>query len=357
MHLGGRANAEVLLSLTGSLVLVLVSFFSAMSNPLVTLAVGVAVFALFFLLSRRLDPAASSGWFYMFHLFAFTANLDLVLALRFGASLYCVIHGVGSWLLTFSSPLQSIAGFVPFADFYLNDAEPYFRTGHGLAINLWDATYHWALLLLLLQLQTPFQSSTLGALWAGSTLNSMPVFLIAGTQGAPFSGQWSPAILLNVPYVLAPLVYLIRLQQAHKERNTVAWDRRAYWLVVVAVALHLYRFLHAWEILDHYNYESSYLESSVLFAAIQTAVFTVWAAMVLFSGHNSVDVTIVYAWIGATLQGQFAYIVGSLYHPARYTLPDKSFLPVDFHSFHVFAAVNLVIVALPLAVLALQQRK
>ena len=97
--------------------------------------------------------------------------------------------------------------------------------------------------------------------------------------------------------------------------------------------------------------------SSVLFAAIQTAVFTVWAAMVLFSGHNSVDVTIVYAWIGATLQGQFAYIVGSLYHPARYTLPDKSFLPVDFHSFHVFAAVNLVIVALPLAVLALQQRK
>ena len=88
--MGGGANAELLVSLTGSLLLVLVSFFSAMSNPLVALGVGLGVFALFFLLSRHLDPAPSSGlhnvWFYMFRLFAFTANLDLVLALRLAFS-------------------------------------------------------------------------------------------------------------------------------------------------------------------------------------------------------------------------------------------------------------------------------
>ena len=140
------------LSLTGSLTICAVSQATTlMSDPRGTLLVGITLLVAILCISRQMHN--TDTWSNVFRLFAWTANVDLVLVL-------------------------SIAGVIPHADFYLESAEPYFRTGHGFAINLWDATFHFAILLFLLQQETSFSHPWAGLVWAGSTLNSMPVFLI-----------------------------------------------------------------------------------------------------------------------------------------------------------------------------------
>jgi len=77
----------------------------------------------YFLLLKGL-PAGRDVFFYIFTIFAFTSMVDLYLAF-------------------------TIDGFTTAVLFYLKEGEVYLTTGHGLWINYWDGTFHYACYLFL----------------------------------------------------------------------------------------------------------------------------------------------------------------------------------------------------------------
>lgn len=187
----------------GSVFVYLMSHIDAMNNGWASLLVGVALLiSLAWILWRQARGEWVRVWL---GLSAFTANVDLMLAL-------------------------GIAGYVNSADFYLKGAEPYFMTGHGFAVNLWDATAHWFCCVYALsgpkvlttrsvffqlffnffffQHVSPLVSfPRVCAFFFGSVLHSVPVIILA----ALYERHLTPAALLNVPFFVVPFVFLARL--------------------------------------------------------------------------------------------------------------------------------------------------
>ncbi|KAL5005073.1 hypothetical protein ScPMuIL_018529 [Solemya velum] len=132
----------------------------------------------------RGSPRKSEPLFYVWSVFAFTACIDLILALDLDGYL---------------------RGFM---SFYLEEGEPYLKTAHGTLINWWDGTGHYSMYLTLLSLCTTGRSyRDLGLYWAGSIGNSMLV-LMTGSISGRFGIKWS--YMLNIPYVVFPFWAAVR---------------------------------------------------------------------------------------------------------------------------------------------------
>ena len=313
---------SVALSLTGSLTLWCVSFLKDLERPSVSLAVGVVLMGFIVYLSRQMRTV--DHWTHVFRLFSWTGNLDAMLAL-------------------------GVAGFTTRADFYLDNAEPYFRTGHGFAINAWDATVHWALLLYLLSLPSSFSSTWAGPLWAGSTLNSMPVFLLPGLFSSAFRDKWSSAIFLNVPYFLMPLLYLRRIYHQNRFQSR-EWTTSTRWLMRGVAALHWCRAAAVMGWLPKWPCEEPYESSALAFGAVQAVVYALSTTLLCL--NSRLDATLLWAWCGGTLQGEFSFVIGALYHPTRYALPLSNVNMLITPSLE-FLALHLSLLLMPLILLSL----
>ncbi len=96
----------------------------------------------------------------------------------------------------------------------------YLTTPHGLWINAWDGSYHYACYLFLaaclLRARHSYSDSkfrTVGLLWSGSILNSM-IVLFVGSAVGNHAKEIKPSYLLNIPYALFPAIFLVRVIQA-----------------------------------------------------------------------------------------------------------------------------------------------
>ena len=136
-----------------------------------------------------------------------------------------------------------------------------------------------------------------------------------------------------------------------EELKSAKWNSAAWWICFLGLLFHIHRLGLALQFFDTHQIEHVYLRSPTLFPAVQAAMNCFWTILVLWNTEK-VNFVLLFVWIGATLQGQFAYIVGSLYHPARYPLIDNLFAPVAAKNWHAFVAINLAILILPVAILA-----
>lgn len=315
----------VVMTSTGGVSMVILGYFEGiLSNGWTIALFGACLLCFVAFLSRFLGPT-NNPFTLVFIVFGFTCAVDGVIA--------C-----------------SIAGLTGAADFYLRDGEPYFKNGHGFAINAWDCLVHWPLVLALSQ---GVENSVVSGLWAGSILNSMPVFLLAAFS--TFSDSISPAILLNIPYIVAPALYLVWIvNQGPPVRRWVV-SRRARIFMIALCALHQFR-LASVAVLpwmadegSFFNYAVNvepFLLSSDGFPFFQLAVYS--AIHVPLMGYallsRAVHPALLGAWCGATLQGQFAYAVSSLWQPQQYGLR----LLCAFPSITWFAIINAFIAMVPL---------
>lgn len=170
--------------------------------------------------------SASDPFLALFSFFSFTCVVDLVLAFN--------IDGQLDWLA-----------------FYLEHGERYLQSAYGAAINYWDGLVHLPLYLLLVHriANGPVAGYlAAGAFWFGSVMNSLVVFLPGNAAGS-FALQLKLSFLLNVPYVIVPVSFLVRLLAADAQqprRQVVDWTLcRLLMVPATAVALVVYaiRFL------------------------------------------------------------------------------------------------------------------
>lgn len=199
----------------------------------------------------------------------------------------------------------------------------YFKTGHGFAINAWDALFHWPLLVALSLEESPHMAG----LWCGSILNSMPVFLFA-----VLTCWWesaSHAIWLNVPYVVAPALYLRSHLVARNAPRVTLRLVSSRLLMAALIMLHVVRVAHCapgMEWLSHLHH----VDALRLPCMVEQGGFAFWQGMVYLCVHaplmvyfieaRSVPSVLLYAWCGASLQGQVSFMVSSMWQPARYGL-------------------------------------
>lgn len=126
-----------------------------------------------------------SLYFYVFALFAFTAVVDLLIAV-------------------------TLQQWIPTLSFYLMKGEPYLKTPHGAFINLWDGTFHYLLYLVMVHriaAGRPYRA--IGLVWAGSIMNSM-VVLLGGACTGNNSAHVQASFFLNVPYAILPISHAWR---------------------------------------------------------------------------------------------------------------------------------------------------
>jgi transmembrane 6 superfamily len=166
---------------------------------LIALSICTSIALLSALLLRRLNDIFAA----LFSLFAFTCVVDLLLALN--------IDGHLDWL-----------------SYYLSEGERYLLTPFGAAINYYDGSVHYVFYLLLIHgivsSRQSYWHRAVGLLFVGSVLNSLTVFLPGNVFGR-FGDELKLSFLLNVPYVLVPLLYLRRLANEHAV-GAHAVDRR-----------------------------------------------------------------------------------------------------------------------------------
>ncbi|XP_030322363.1 transmembrane 6 superfamily member 2 isoform X2 [Calypte anna] len=120
--------------------------------------------------------------------------------------LFCVFV-----LLSFTSVVDLVIsleedGFISgFVEFYIREGEPHLRTAHGIMICYWDGIVHYGLYLTMIVAIGQRKSyRNLGLFWLGSLVMSITVFLLGNLIGK-YSSELSPALLLNLPYILIPL--------------------------------------------------------------------------------------------------------------------------------------------------------
>ncbi|EDQ92822.1 uncharacterized protein MONBRDRAFT_30778 [Monosiga brevicollis MX1] len=123
-----------------------------------------------------------------FALFAFTSMVDLMLAL-------------------------TIDGRSTVMKWYLDAGESYLNSSYGFAANIFDATAHWLLYMVMiygLSSHNPASWRYVYLYWCGSVMFSL-INLLAGGTISHISHALQPSSFLNTPYVLFPLIFLKRV--------------------------------------------------------------------------------------------------------------------------------------------------
>lgn len=378
----------ILVSLLAFPVAYLLSLTSAMDDSRLVLAAGVvfcgAMVPLTYPLVRSV-PAGRDVYFYVFTVFAFTSLIDLLLAL-------------------------TIDGRTPVLLFYLREGEVYLSTPHGLWINVWDGTFHYACYLLLTAMMlrpahsyacTRFRAVAL--VWAGSILNSMIVLFVGSAVGT-HAHHIKPSYLLNIPYALFPTIFLVRVLQARpaptataphaaKSKPTsaaVAPSIRKpmwHWLldvpllsllclcacVCVVRALVVVRSrlpLAAWygrEAEAHLLDSNAYPTLQMLNYAFYLLPFLCWAALHVWAGpadaqsasasaHDVAATACFRDWslfaVGAVLQGTFSYVGAALHQGGAFQFKEWAAQSTQPDAWNCFVVVNALLLLTPILVCA-----
>jgi hypothetical protein len=312
----------------------------------------------YFLLIKHLLYVKKDIYFYVFTIFSFTAIADLLLALT--------INNYSSAFL-----------------FYLEEGEVYLKTGHGLFINYWDGTVHYTLYLIMLYYMLTKQTQTkfyrfLSLFWCGSIINSL-IVLVGGATVGEYGADIKPSCLLNIPYMVFPLIFMLRqfrarpnfIQQQIKENNNTSMIPKTLLLrpfdiffvayMIFAIIFAFYRVLHVLETpmmatSIYYEYEPYILNKSG-FPLVQLLIYAFYfvpyycAAIIALLFYNKQpskfqwlpDWTMVHA--GAAAQAQFSYLCSSLHNPPLF--PDAIWTQIPSEYWFLTVGRNLILAIVP----------
>lgn len=310
-------------------------------------------------------PAGRDVYFYVFTVFGFTAIVDFVLAL-------------------------TIDGHVDAMAFYCKEGEVYLTTAHGLWINVWDGTFHYACYLmltaLLLRPSHSYSDSsvfrTVGLVWAGSILNSM-IVLFAGSAIGLHAPEIKPSYLLNIPYALFPAVFLYRVMQARPTSEAAtgqsvvtsrkplsAWllDVPLLGLLFLSCSLCIFRALvvlrsqlplarvYGEQYETHLTDSAAYPLVQMLTYAYFLVPYLAYAGVCTWRGVGSTDQQgRLTDWtkvaLGALLQGTFSYTLAALHEGAAYPSKQHQYQTTDPAAIRWFIGVNGLLLATPIAML------
>ncbi|KAK7115894.1 transmembrane 6 superfamily member 1-like [Littorina saxatilis] len=250
-----------------------------------------------------------------------------------------------------------------FMGFYIVEGEPYLNSSHGTMINYWDGTAHLLLQLSGISLFTMQESyREVGLYWVGSMVNCLLVLLGGAVLGRS-DVKWS--ILLNVPYVIFPLIAGFRFLrerplQARSYRRVPPITRRPLDLLFLvffacALVLGVARGLNAIGaeipyLRDYVITYEPYLSDPVGFPKVQMLVnmfyFGLYYLCVIDGLLNPgqlwmADWSIIQA--GASAQSQFVYLASAIHPktPKNFRAP-KTGVPAA-----VFWGVNLLLLIVP----------
>ncbi|KAH9515261.1 Transmembrane 6 super member 1, partial [Bulinus truncatus] len=250
-----------------------------------------------------------------------------------------------------------------FIGFYFAEGEPYLFTAHGTLINYWDGTVHYGLGLAIIILYCKKQSYRDVALyWVGSIMNSMVVLLPGAVAG---NHPFKLSILLNTPYLLLPLFAGFKLLHERRSQSKQIpnlgsilqrpVDFLFFLYFIIAIAVSIFRVLAVLggnaELMKDYtqNYEPYLMDKSnfpkfqmLAYGYFYLVYYLAATYALLCPAQNwMTDWSIIHA--GASAQGQFSYIVGSVHHrtPASMRAPNTG-LPAM-----IFWTVNLTLLVIP----------
>lgn len=294
-----------LLAVPFSYAVAYLSFFH--DNPGAVLGVGVlalvlpAVVAYLLVFRRMPDHVRKDPFLYIFTIFAFACVLDLMIGL-------------------------TLMGYTDVMAWYFASGEPYLNTAHGMAINIWDGTVHYALYLLIAYLMASGKSyRRAGLFWVGSMMGSGMVFLVGNLVGV-FADHVEPSYLLNVPFMLVPLFLAWRIfattsTQYATEGSVDPIQRWTLTALLLGVAgFSLFRLLVALNpetgITSGWATIEPYLQSPMAYPQLQISVYAFWIApyslIAALALWRSTSVGLAnWGWVlsGVVFQGQFAHII------------------------------------------------
>ncbi|XP_041367598.1 transmembrane 6 superfamily member 1-like isoform X2 [Gigantopelta aegis] len=265
------------------------------------------------------------------------------------------------WSLLIGLELDGfIAGVI---SFYVEHGEPYFKTAYGTSILFWDGFIHFPLYLAVIALYCHRRSyREVGLFWVGSIMNSMVVFMPGNVIGT-FDVKWS--YLLNIPYMLIPLwagFKFFRERPMYIKSYYIVkplWTRRFDCLFVVyfigAGALAVFRGLAVLDcksalMSDYISNIEPYLKDPNGYPKMQMLCYmyyylfyylcAIYGMMHLKQGWLA-DWALLHA--GASLQGQFVHILGSMHSRTAPSLRS----PTTGLNGLAFWTINLILLVVP----------
>ncbi|MFT5032568.1 MAG: hypothetical protein ACI89D_001493 [Bermanella sp.] len=269
------------------------------------LALVLPAFIAYALVFRHMpDSVRKDPFLYIFTIFAFACVLDLLIGF-------------------------TLMGFTDVMTWYFESGEPYLNTAHGMAINIWDGTVHYALYLTIAyQMASGKSYRRTGLIWVGSMMGSGMVFLIGNLIGV-FANHVEPSYLLNVPFMLVPIFIAWRIFAQNPEQSSRQLPKGALlnWSLTLALctvaSFSLFRLLVALNpdtaITAGWAGIEPYLQSPMAYPQLQIAVYAFWIAPFCLVAALSLWRTAGrgishWAWIfvGVVAQGQFAHIIAAM---------------------------------------------
>lgn len=159
-------------------------------------ATGIIVLVGFLWLAKQFFGAAVRKEVFVgfFMVSTFTCAIDIFLATE--------IHGDG----------KGIMGW------YLERGERYFQSAYGFAINAWDGSSHYMMYIAMIYALSSHRPEAFRPLyftWLGSIFYSLIIFLPGAVVG-PYSNELCLSTLLNVPYILVPVIFFFKLQAQYR---------------------------------------------------------------------------------------------------------------------------------------------
>lgn len=227
---------------------------------------------------------------------------------------------------------MTLMGYTDVMAGYFESGEPYLKSSHGMAVNLWDGTVHLALYLWMsFCLASSRDHSRAALFWAGSMIGSCIVYM-SGNLIGEYAEHIEPSYLLNLPFMIVPIFYAWKVAStggASASATTTKPTRTAgdYLLLVALLALaslSAFRMLvvlnpeisltHGWvtEVEPYLLSTARYPEIQMLVYGLYLMPFAVLAAIAFW--RPSSGALRVWAWIfaGVAAQGQFGHIVASI---------------------------------------------
>lgn len=311
----------------------------------------------YFLLIKHLLHVKKETYFYVFTIFSFTAIADLLLALTIDE---------------YSSAFH----------FYLNEGEVYLKTGHGMFINYWDGTTHYTLYLIMLYCMLKQKTDTkffrfLSLFWCGSIINSL-IVLLGGAATGQFGTHIKPSYLLNIPYTVFPIVFMVRKLSARpdfiqQERKKIKKPTNLKSLVlrpldlifilymVFGIVFAVFRALHVLKVPmmqnSFYRQYEPYMLNASGFPLVQLLTYAFYFVPFYCSAINALlfhhEQPSKFQWLpdwamihaGAAAQAQFSYLLSSLHNPPLF--PDASWSAIPSDYWWITVGLNAILAIVP----------
>jgi hypothetical protein len=219
----------------------------------------------------------------------------------------------------------------------------------------------------------------LSLFWCGSIINSL-IVLVGGAAVGQFGSHIKPSCLLNVPYMLFPVIFMFRQlagrsnfiqQQQIKEKSKVSIGLKSFLFrpfdmcflayMIFAIVFAIFRVLHVLKTplmknSIYYEYEP-YLLNTSGFPLVQILTYAFYfvpyycatiVALLFYNQQPSKfpwlpDWTMVHA--GAAAQAQFSYLCSSLHNPPLF--PEASWTAIPSEYWLITVGCNLMLAIVP----------